>query len=148
MARFYPSMKNEIIIKDADWPAWGDRLSELRNEIFVIEQNVPPDLEIDGLDSECQHVVAIHKELVIGTGRLLPSSFIGRMCVKCDYRGQGVGGRMLGQLISVARRLGYPQVSLNAQSQVIPFYRNHGFQIASEPFIEAGILHQEMLLNI
>ena len=137
---------NEIEIQDADWPSWGERLTELRSEVFVGEQNVPVELEIDGLDNECRHVVALHQGEVIGTGRLLPNGFIGRMCVKHEYRGQGVGGRMLSHLVAVAHRFDYPQVSLNAQSQVIDFYRNHGFVVASEPFMEAGILHQKMTL--
>ena len=138
---------NNLVIKSADWPAWGEQLTALRNEVFVIEQNVPADLEIDGLDSECQHVVALLDDEVVGTGRLLPNGFIGRMCVKNKCRGSGIGGQMLAHLIDVANRLDYPQVSLNAQSQVIDFYRHHGFEIDSEPFMEAGILHQRMKLK-
>ena len=137
----------DIHIENADWATWGDRLTQLRNEVFVAEQNVPVDLEVDGLDGECQHVVALCRNDVVGTGRLVPNGFIGRMCVKQAYRGQGIGGRMLAQLVAVAESLDYPQISLNAQSQVIDFYRSHGFEPVSNPFMEAGILHQKMILN-
>ncbi len=140
-------MMSDIKIETADWSAWGNRLTELRSEVFVDEQNVPVELEVDGLDGDCLHVVALHEEHVIGTGRLLPNGFIGRMCVKQEYRGQGVGGRMLAHLVTLAKRLGYPQVSLNAQTQVIDFYQNHGFELASEAFMEAGIEHRKMILK-
>ncbi len=139
---------NNLQIESADWHTWSDRLTALRNEVFVIEQKVPADLEIDGLDSECQHVVALVDGMVVGTGRLLPNGFIGRMCVKGEQRGLGIGGKMLAHLIEVAKTLNYPRVSLNAQSQVIDFYHHHGFEIDSEPFMEAGILHQRMKLEI
>lgn len=141
-------MTTELEIKSADWASWADRLTGLRNEVFVIEQNVPSELEIDGKDIECQHVVALFNGSVVGTGRLLPNGFIGRMCVKSEHRGSGIGGRMLAHLIEVARDLAYPRVYLNAQSQVIDFYHHHGFEIDSEPFMEAGILHQRMKLEI
>lgn len=140
-------MMSEVRVEDADWPVWGDRLTELRSEVFVVEQNVPVELEVDGLDSECRHVVALHGDQVVGTARLLPTGFIGRMCVKREYRGRGIGGLMLSRLITVARSLDYPGVALNAQSQVIEFYQRHGFVVDSQPFMEAGILHQKMILK-
>lgn len=137
----------DIEIKSADWVDWCQHLTSLRNEVFVVEQNVPAELEIDGLDSQCQHVIALHKGEIIGTGRLLPSGFIGRMCVKSPYRGMGIGGQMLTHLVGVARQLGYSRIMLNAQSQVIDFYRRHGFELDSDPFMEAGILHQRMKID-
>ncbi len=139
---------NNLQIQTADWSDWSDRLTALRNEVFVVEQNVPSNLEIDGQDSQCQHVVALLEGTVVGTGRLLPNGFIGRMCVKREQRGLGIGGRMLAHLIEIAKQLEYPEVALNAQSQVIDFYHQHGFEIDSEPFMEAGIQHRRMKLKI
>lgn len=135
------------IIETADWNRDKVELIKLRTLVFVEEQNVPVSIEVDGLDPECMHVKALMGDCYVGTGRLLPNGFIGRMCVTQNYRNQGIGRRMLENLIQQAREAGCPQVLLNAQSCAIPFYLKNGFIIDSEEFIEAGIPHQRMVLN-
>ncbi len=135
-------------IETANWDRDKDELIKLRTLVFVEEQNVPKSLEVDGLDPDCMHVKAIIGDHYIGTGRLLPNGFIGRMCVLRDYRNKGIGRSMLENLMQQAREAGYLQVLLNAQTYAIPFYLKNGFSIDSEEFIEAGIPHQRMISNI
>ncbi|MCH7881434.1 MAG: GNAT family N-acetyltransferase [Proteobacteria bacterium] len=135
------------IIETADWDRDKDELIKLRTLVFVEEQQVPISVEVDGLDSDCMHVKALMGDCYVGTGRLLPNGFIGRMCVLQNYRNQGIGRGMLENLIQQARAAGCPRVLLNAQSYAIPFYLKNGFIIDSEEFIEAGIPHQRMVLN-
>ncbi len=134
-------------IENANWERDQDELIKLRTLVFVDEQDVPASIEVDGLDPDCRHVKALIGKHYVGTGRLLPNGFIGRMCVIREYRNKGTGKAMLENLIQQAREAGYPQVLLNAQSYAIPFYLKNGFTIDSEEFIEAGMLHQRMILK-
>ena len=140
-------MGKPVVLK-ALWADDGDTLMQLRNRVFVEEQKVSAALEIDGKDSVCQHVKAIVDGLIIGTGRLLPNGYIGRMCVLAEYRNRNIGTMMLENLVQQALDRGHHKVLLNAQSYIIPFYRKFGFRIDSEEFIEAGIAHRRMVLTL
>lgn len=143
------TMSDEIRVLDAEWERDGPDLTRVRTRVFVDEQQVPPELEIDDLDPICRHAKAITADgRIIATGRLLPDGHIGRMCVLPEYRGQGIGSRILQQLIRHARKAGMEQLILNAQVSAIDFYRRHGFAVSSEEFIEAGIPHREMRMSL
>ena len=87
--------------KIVDWHEYAEPLSALRYQVFVIEQGVPVELEIDGEDLSACHVAAlIDSNQVIGTGRILVSGKIGRMAVRSDMRQQGVGRAVLDALRS------------------------------------------------
>jgi predicted GNAT family N-acyltransferase len=141
-------MMGKPVVLKAQWADDSDTLMQLRTRVFVEEQNVSAALEIDGKDSECQHVKAIVDGLVIGTGRLMSNGFIGRMCVLAEYRNRNIGTMMLENLVQQALDSGHQKVLLNAQSYIIPFYQKFGFRVDSEEFIEAGILHRRMVLNL
>ena len=138
---------NQYKIETANWDLDQDELIKLRAVVFVEEQNVPVSIEIDGLDPDCMHVKALIGKRYVGTGRLLPNGFIGRMCVYKEYRNKGIGKKMLENLIRQAHEAGYPKVLLNAQTSAIPFYLKNGFTIESEEFIDAGIPHRRMKLK-
>lgn len=132
-------------IRRAEWERDRERLRAVREEVFVRGQGVPPDLEWDGLDSGCMHVLAESDAgEAIGTGRLLPDGHLGRMAVLGGWRNRGVGAAMLEFLLAEARRRGMPEVVLNAQTHALPFYARHGFVAEGPPFLEAGIAHQVM----
>jgi predicted GNAT family N-acyltransferase len=141
-------MMGKPVVLNALWADDGDTLMQLRNRVFVEEQKVSAALEVDGKDSECQHVKAIVDGLIIGTGRLLPNGFIGRMCVLAEYRNRNIGTMMLENLVQQALDRGHQKVLLNAQSYIIPFYQKYGFRIDSDEFIEADIPHRRMILNL
>jgi predicted GNAT family N-acyltransferase len=136
-------------IRRADWERDHAWLRAVREEVFVREQGVPPDLEWDGLDAGCRHVLAESDAgQAIGTGRLLPDGHLGRMAVLRGWRSRGVGAAMLEFLLAEARRLGMAEVVLNAQTHALPFYARHGFVAEGAPFPEAGIPHQTMRLTL
>jgi predicted GNAT family N-acyltransferase len=118
--------------------------SPIRFEVFVHEQRVPADIELDATDAQCIHAVAYENGNPIATGRLLPDGHIGRMAVLKDWRGRGVGSAILGALMDVARRRGDARIELSAQVHAVPFYLAHGFQPVGEVYEEAGIPHQAM----
>ncbi len=141
-------MPTEISVSMADWELDQESLMDIRKKVFVEEQQVPMEEEIDGYDPHCIHVMAMVDDKVVGTARLLPNQYIGRMCVLKDYRGMGVGGLMLSFLLEHAREEKIPSLMLNAQLTALPFYQKYGFEADSEVFIEAGIDHKHMTLKL
>jgi predicted GNAT family N-acyltransferase len=135
----------------ASWNQLGAALSQVRFAVFVSEQGVPPEIELDALDADadrCLHAAGrdVNGE-VIATGRLIldaPVARIGRMAVLKEWRGQGVGAALLETLCAEARRLGFGQVLLHAQTHAIAYYFKHGFISHGSEFVEAAIPHLEM----
>lgn len=136
-------------VRIADWETDREAIQRLRTTVFVEEQEVPSELEWDGLDSECVHALAIDsKGTAIATGRMQAGGKIGRMAVRKDWRGKAVGSAILGALVAEARRRGLAEVTLASQAHAVPFYERHGFRSVGEHHIEAGIPHQRMALEL
>ena len=139
----------DIRIESADWQQDQQQLIALRTEVFVDEQKVPVDMEIDGMDPQCLHVKAVDTQgNIVGTARLLPNQYVGRMCVQHSHRNQGVGGSMLQYFIDYARQNRLPALMLNAQTSAQSFYQAYGFKADSKIFIEADIEHIHMTLHL
>jgi predicted GNAT family N-acyltransferase len=122
--------------------------AEIRMEVFVAEQQVPPEEEMDELDATATHVLALGDGQPVGTGRLvvLPdgSARVGRMAVRRAVRGTGVGSAILTTLLQFANDRGIQRVVLAGQVQAIPFYERHQFVAFGDRFLEAGIEHRMM----
>jgi predicted GNAT family N-acyltransferase len=143
-----PSVRR-FVVHHADWAHDGAALRAVRTAVFVEEQGVPLELEVDEHDAGSLHVVARDEAGVpIGAGRLLADGHIGRMAVLRAWRGQGVGDAMLRALIEAARDRGVRDVVLNAQTHAVPFYARHGFVAEGDEFLDAGIPHQGMRLRL
>ncbi len=121
---------------------------QIRFEVFVAEQGVDPSLEVDGRDPECVHAIAYDEDKPIGTGRLLPDGHIGRMAVLKEHRSKGVGQKILLKLVEAAREKGWKQVELSSQIQAVAFYERFGFQRLGDVYVEAGIAHVDMRLDL
>jgi predicted GNAT family N-acyltransferase len=133
-------------IRVVDWASEEKKLRAVRAAVFVVEQNIPEELEWDTFDAVSVHALAEDREGVpIGCGRLLPDGHIGRVAVLSDWRGQGVGAALLVRLIDLAKARGDKRVLLNSQVQAMPFYSRYGFAPTGEAFLEAGIPHQTMV---
>ncbi|OCS49206.1 GNAT family N-acetyltransferase [Ralstonia pickettii] len=132
-------------VEVARWDAVREEARAIRYDVFVIEQGVPVELEWDEWDDQCWHALA-HDTAgrAVATGRLLPDGHIGRMAVRKEARGTGVGARVLEALIDKAQSLGYRELILNAQTHAMPFYARAGFAAEGEEFEEAGIPHRTM----
>ncbi len=124
----------------------------IRRAVFIEEQGVPEDREIDGKDSESRHVVAYESDEPIGTGRLRAytnvrksdTAKVERVAVSADRRGDGVGRELMRALEGIAVSEGYETIVLYAQRQVIPFYRALGYEPYDDEFEDAGIPHRKM----
>jgi predicted GNAT family N-acyltransferase len=128
-----------------DWAEAAPRAMPLRERVFVVEQGVPADMELDEHDPLSRHALALSwDDQVLATGRLLPDGHIGRMAVDAAWRGRGVGGLVLEALVEEAWRRNLREVVLNAQVSAIDFYRRHGFVAEGDTFMDAGIVHRAM----
>lgn len=140
---------SEHNIKLGDWATLQADARLIRTEVFVEEQNVPAELEMDQMDAVCLHAVAYDADgTPVGTGRLLPDGHIGRMAVRKVARGTGVGAALLQALMAQARARGDKLVALSAQTHAAPFYTRHGFATEGDEFVEAGIAHVNMQRNL
>jgi predicted GNAT family N-acyltransferase len=124
----------------------------LREAVFYGEQNVPLQDELDELDCDAQHLVALDPDgRVIGTLRLLSfgeDAKIGRVAVAADRRRRGIASQMLAIALARAHEQGFRRVRLAAQVAAVALYQSAGFAVESEPFEEAGIPHVWMGLRL
>jgi len=140
---------NRYQITRVDWLVAQSTLSNLRRQVFIIEQGVSQEEEWDGQDATAQHWLATDAAgIAIGTARLLPSGQIGRMAVLSDYRGTGIGAALLQAAVDHARHLGFAVAFLNAQSHALGFYKRAGFTADGAEFMEAGIPHYHMTQSL
>jgi predicted GNAT family N-acyltransferase len=127
------------------WERARDLASPIRFEVFVREQRVPAEIELDDMDARSVHAIAFEDEKAIGTGRLLPDGHIGRMAILKNWRRRGIGAAILEALVDAARRRGDREIALSAQLHAVEFYRAYGFEPLGEVYEEAGIPHQAMV---
>ncbi len=141
-------LRDALRIELGDWVAMEQRAAPVRFAVFVEEQKVPAEMELDEFDPVCVHALAVDADgKVLGTGRLLPDGHIGRMAVLREARGAGVGSALLRALMQAARRRGDRAVVLSAQTHAIPFYRRFGFVAEGDDYDDAGIPHRQMRLE-
>jgi predicted GNAT family N-acyltransferase len=138
-----------VRIELLDWEAARPLAAPIRFAVFVEEQKVPAELEIDDQDARCVHALARDAEgRALGTGRLLPDGHIGRMAVLQDARKLGIGSALLAALMDEARRRGHAQAVLSAQTHAIPFYRRHGYAVVGGEYMDCGIPHVDMACDL
>jgi predicted GNAT family N-acyltransferase len=121
----------------------------IRIRVFVKEQRVPAEIELDRDDQQALHFVARVAGRPVGTARLVMRdgrAKIGRMAVLKNYRRKGVGAQLLRRTVASAKRLHARQIYLHAQVAVIGFYERFGFQTVGHVFNEARISHRKMIL--
>ena len=140
-----PDLDRPYRMYRATWPEHEPSIRAIRHQVFVLEQQVPPELEWDGSDAFCRHIlVENHAHRPIATGRLDPRGKIGRMAVLEEARGSGAGSLVLRALLEWAGELSHASCYLHAQTHALPFYHRHGFEEEGLLFYEAGIPHLKM----
>jgi predicted GNAT family N-acyltransferase len=138
-------MTTPFTIGKVTWGASQVDLLKVRREVFVVEQGVPEEIEIDEHDPVSIHFLARDIAGVpIGTARLLPEGRIGRMAVLASWRRSGVGRALLSAAMETARERGNSRLYLHAQVHSIPFYESLGFSVCGDEFDEANLPHREM----
>ena len=141
-------MPNAITVEHGSWKTYQHECERVRLMVFVAEQKVPRELELDEFDAETEHFVDFDsRRMVEGCARILADGHIGRVAVLRPFRKRGVGRTVMEAVIAYAREKGLPSVYLGAQEHAVPFYEKLGFVTEGEPFDEAGIPHRHMRLT-
>jgi len=122
----------------------------IRLRVFVREQAVPEEIELDGDDARAIHLIALAAQKPVGTARVVMhrgNAKIGRMAVLKIYRQKGIGKRLLNRAVAIAQRNRPKKIYLHAQVPVIGFYERMGFRCVGPVFNEAGIPHRKMIFS-
>ena len=125
---------------------------QIRTHVFVEEQHVPANLEVDADEGKATYFVVYDAGLPVATARILPEGtgyHVQRVAVEKAYRKHGLGKMVLNAIIAYAREQNVAFLKLGAQLQEIGFYKTLGFQLTDQPeFLDAGIRHREMQLQL
>jgi predicted GNAT family N-acyltransferase len=141
-----------IAIETQSWVVARDAAYAIRYAVFVEEQGIPVELEIDDYDPIAEHALAFVDGQCVATARIYldeqdPSKAkIGRMAVLKDFREQGIGTALLGEVIRAGMMQGASVFELHAQQSAVPFYAKLQFKPDGAIFDEVGIPHQCMRL--
>ncbi|MDO8339660.1 MAG: GNAT family N-acetyltransferase [Candidatus Burarchaeum sp.] len=160
----------KLEVKRANYAKDKDTIHDIRTRVFVLEQNVTQEEEVDGLDESAIHVIAYADGKPVGTARMLElesgplsasggkgplsakqkvgGAKLGRMAVLRQYRDKGAGAAMARRLIEMARAMGMKEVVLDAQVDAIGFYEKLGFIAEGSVFMDARIEHRKMRLKL
>lgn len=126
----------------------------IRTKVFVKEQNVPVEEELDSfdvLDGDCQHVLLTQDDVAVGTGRVRLVEHYGklqRVAILKEYRQHGFGKVIILKLEQLAAELGATKAKLDAQVHAIGFYEKLGYTVQSDVFLDAGIEHVLMVKEL
>ena len=141
-----------ITIENRPWSEIRDAAYAIRYAVFVKEQGIPAELEIDDYDPIAEHAMAYVDGQCVATARIYldeqnaSKAKIGRMAVLKDFRGQGIGTALLGEAIRAGMMQGASVFELHAQQSAVPFYAKLQFKPEGAIFDEVGIPHQRMRL--
>ncbi|MDG6244295.1 MAG: GNAT family N-acetyltransferase [Methanolobus sp.] len=136
------------------WTAGYDNFSgayTVRKEVFVKEQKIDEELELDEYDNISLHLTIYRNSKPVATGRLCEhenSFIIGRVCVLKEYRKMELGRMLMEKLIEKAISLGAKKLRLSSQTTAIGFYSRFGFSVCGDTYQDAGIEHISMVRKI
>jgi predicted GNAT family N-acyltransferase len=145
-------------VRLAETAAERDAAYAVRTDVFVTEQGVPADLELDELDDTADHFVAYDGERPVGAGRLViedpgfegadpalgPVGHLGRLAVRAETRGTGLGVDLVRAVEARAAERGLRVVALSAQTHALGFYERLGYTAYGPEFDDAGLPHRWM----
>jgi len=105
---------------------------EIRNEVFVQEQGIPSDLDLDGLDVDSYHSLAYIGDLAVGVARLAilknNNAVLARIAIRKDFRGKGIATKIVESLITKANQLNINNIEIHAHIHLREYYETFGFQ--------------------
>ena len=143
-------MENNLKVEVVKWIDEYDSLTMIREKVFIEEQKVTSQLEWDGMDKEAIHFLAFKDEKAIGCARALVIEYcmqLGRIAVLKEYRGDGIGSALIEKAMTTAKLNQLSAIYISAQCHAIDFYKKFGFEVTSDIYLDAEILHRDMTLN-
>jgi len=137
-----------LTVERTEWVTSGQQLAAVRRKVFVEEQKVPVEIELDDFDETAAHWLACYNDIPVGTCRMLADGHIGRLAVLKEYRGLNIGKQLLVAAVNEARKENKFEVYLYAQTHARDFYQAAGFAVVGEEFMDAGIPHLPMKMRL
>lgn len=129
-----------------------DACFKIREEVFIHEQRVPREIELDEYDQTAAHFLLFYEEKPVSTARMLKKddkiAKIGRVAVLKEYRSKKLGRILMENILEHCRNSGITKVLIDAQTYVVPFYEKLGFRQYGEEFMDANIPHYKMELSL
>lgn len=140
-----------INVKIADSQQELNDCFEIRDVVFIQEQSVPKDIELDEYDKTAVHFLLYYEEIPVATARMLQkdakTAKIGRVAVLKEYRGKNLGKSLMENIVEYCCNNGIVKILIDAQTYVVPFYEKIGFKQYGEEFMDANIPHYKMELE-
>ncbi|MFH8380936.1 GNAT family N-acetyltransferase [Kitasatospora sp. NPDC018058] len=147
-----------VSIRVAEGEADLTLVRDVRREVFIVEQNVPEELEYDEYDRTSVHLLAVAADgAALGTGRLIFGEqalkltggvegrvLLGRLAVVAAARGTGLGAELVRAIEAAGLERGAVEVELHAQVQALGFYERLGYVAEGPVYDDAGIPHRTM----
>lgn len=139
---------SQFKIQSGHWSELEQQAKLIRHAVFIQEQNIPQNEEWDAQDAVSLHFVVYDQDQPIATARLLENNSIGRVAVLKSYRGLGIGNVLMKHIIQVAQDQDRPMLNLSSQVHATKFYEGLGFQQKGEEYLDCGIPHVSMTMNL
>lgn len=143
---------NQFIVKIVEYRKYSADIQRVRRLVFHIEQGVDPSLDLDGKDETADHILAYVENQPVGTVRVRyldeQTAKIERLAVLSDFRGRGIGKRLMEEALEIAANKQINTVVIHAQDYVKSLYLKLGFLPDGELFEEAGIAHVKMIKSL
>lgn len=140
-------MHIHLVTDDTRW----QHAKAIRHEVFIIEQDCPPEDEWDGWDEVSRHLVGYVEGRPVAVSRWREVTEGGEVWVKLErfavldaWRGRGLGKQMVLATMQDARQQGHARFLMHAQAHLQRLYEGLGFEVYGEPFDEVGIPHVHM----
>jgi len=125
---------------------------QIHHDVFIKEQFVSEAEEVDGEDPMAEHFLLYFKEQAVGTARVRyinKRAKIERVAVLNSFRGRGFGKVLMDAILEDLRTSKKAAwATLGAQTYAIPFYEKLGFVVYGDEYMDAGIPHKDMKLDL
>ena len=141
---------NELDFQILSWIKNLNEIKKIRTVVFLHEQNIPEELEWDEYDKSALHFGLFYKSCLVAYARSIENNvyWIGRMAVHKEYRNISIGSHLLQLVIAFLRdRNSQKDIFVSAQVQAIHFYEKNNFSVRRKTYLDAGILHTDMILR-
>lgn len=128
-----------------------NKILKIREIVFIKEQNVPKEIEMDEFDKDAKHFIVYLKNKSIGCARIRKINNyvkLERIAILKEYRGRGFGKDLTNFLINYCKKIGFNEIQLHSQIYISNFYEKLGFKSIGKKFLEADIKHIKMIRRI
>lgn len=147
------SLGSNLEVRQTPYTDYAGDIFLIRQQVFHIEQNIDPELDMDGKDATADHFIAYWQQQPVGIARVRAygdgtQAKIERVAVLQGFRQQGIGKAITTSVLQYVQQQGFATAILYAQAPSASFYEQFGFERQGEPFIQADMSHIAMVKNL